>query len=222
MGKIIVIEGTDGSGKQMQSTRLYEKLKAKGERVMLQSFPNYESICSGPVKMYLGGELSETANDINAYQASAMFAVDRLCTMLKLKEFLASGGTVILDRYVQSNMMHQAGKISDLTERDKFLEWLDEFEFGTLKLPRPDKVLFLNVPPEVSAKLREKRGIHKTGTAKDIHEHDPEHIINSYNAGLYVAKKFGWETIDCVTSKGELKSIEEIHNIICCHLGIND
>ena len=121
MGYIIVIEGTDGSGKQTQTTKLYEKLKADGFNVVRQSLPNYDSPSSAPVKMYLGGELCEHATDMNAYQSSSIFTIDRLCTYQKsLKAHYESGGIIIFDRYVQSNMLHHACKIKDLNERDQY------------------------------------------------------------------------------------------------------
>lgn len=215
MGYIIVIEGTDGSGKQTQSVKLYEKLKIQGYNVMRQSFPNYDSNSSAPVKMYLGGELCERASDMDAYQTSSLFAVDRLCTYMKdLKLHYDAGGIIILDRYTQSNMLHQAGKIHDVVERDKFLEWLDKFEFEELKLPRADKVIFLDVPPEVSMRLANERAGLKAGTKQDIHEQDSNHLIDAYNSGKYVAKKYNWTVIDC-TNDSKIKTIEEIHNLIC-------
>lgn len=220
MGYIIVIEGTDGSGKQTQSIKLYEKLKGDGHNVMRQSFPNYESNSSAPVKMYLGGELCKQASDMDAYQTSALFAVDRLCTYMKeLKSHYEKGGIIILDRYTQSNMLHQAGKIKDLTERDKFLDWLDNFEFEELKLPRADKVIFLDVPPEVSMRLANERADLKAGTTKDIHEQDSSHIIDAYNSGKYVANKYNWDVISCVEN-GNLKTIDEIHNEIYKNINI--
>lgn len=214
MGKIIVIEGTDGSGKQTQSKLLYENLLKSGYNVKTLSFPNYESPSAGPVKMYLSGQLSENAKDINAYQASALFAVDRFCTMCEYKDFLDQDGILILDRYVQSNMTHQAGKIKDLNERDKFLAWLDEFEFGYLNLPSPDIVLFLDVPVRVSKMLANLRKDLKTGEKKDIHEMDAKHLEDAYEAGKYVSKKFGWKEINCVNVKGDLKSVEDIQKLI--------
>ena len=214
MGYIIVIEGTDGSGKQTQSVKLYERLKAEGYNVMRQSFPNYESNSSAPVKMYLGGELCENASDLDAYQTSSLFAVDRLCTYMKdLKSHYDAGGIIILDRYTQSNMLHQAGKIKDLTERDKFLNWLDRFEFEELKLPRADNVIFLDVPPEVSMRLAHERGELKAGTKQDIHEKDSKHLIDAYNSGKYVASKYNWTVVDCVKND-YLKSIDDINNEI--------
>ena len=218
MGHIIVIEGTDGSGKQTQSVKLYERLKADGYNVMRQSFPNYESNSSAPVKMYLGGELCTQASELDAYQTSSLFAVDRLCTYMKeLKSHYEAGGIIILDRYTQSNMLHQAGKIKDVAERDEFLDWLDNFEFNELKLPRADKVIFLDVPPEVSIRLAHERGELKAGTKQDIHEKDSNHLIDAYNSGKYVANKYGWTVIDCVQD-GNLKSIEQIHNEIMKHI----
>ena len=220
MGKIIVIEGTDGSGKQTQTKLLFEELKARGVDVKMQSFPNYESMSAGPVKMYLGGELCEKASDMDAYQSSSLFAVDRLCTMMKYKEFLDNGGVLILDRYVQSNMIHQAGKIKDLEKKDEFLNWLDEFEFRYLKLPRPDVVLFLDVPVSVSKKLANTRKDLKNGEKKDIHEMDEKHLEDAYESANYIAQKFAWKKIDCIEGKGNLKSIDMIHQIILKEIGI--
>lgn len=214
MGRIIVIDGTDGSGKQTQATLLYENLKKMGYNVKKLSFPNYDSISSGPVKMYLAGELCETANEFDAYQASSLFAVDRLCTMTREKEFLDNGGILVLDRYVQANMIHQTGKITDNAEKDKFLDWLDNLEFKTLKLPRADLVLFLDVPVEVSQKLAIARKDFKTGKKKDIHEQDKNHLTNAYNAAKYVAAKYDWKTINCIDKNGNLKPIDEIQNLV--------
>ena len=214
MGYIIVIEGTDGSGKQTQTTKLYEKLVADGFNVKRHSFPNYDSPSSAPVKMYLGGELCEKASDLDAYQTSALFAVDRLCTYMKdLKTHYESGGIIIFDRYTQSNMLHQAGKIHNPVERNRFLDWLDNFEFNELKLPRADKVIFLDVQPEVSIRLARDRGELKAGTKQDIHEKDNSHLIDAYNSGKYVANKYHWEIVDCVKNNN-LKTIEEIHSEI--------
>lgn len=220
MGYIIVIEGTDGSGKQTQSVKLYERLKAEGYNVMRQSLPNYDSPSSAPVKMYLGGELCEKATDMNAYQSSVIFTIDRLCTYQKdLKSHYESGGIIIFDRYTQSNMLHHACKIKDLSERDKYLEWLDNFEFNELKLPRADKVIFLDVPPEISIKLARERGELKAGTKQDIHEKDSNHLIDAYNSGKYVANKYGWTVINCMQD-GDLKSIEQIHEEIYSNINV--
>ena len=214
MGYIIVIEGTDGSGKQTQTEKLYNRLINDGYNVARQSFPNYSSPSSEPVKMYLGGELCENPSDLNAYQTSSLYAVDRLCTYQKtLKNFYESGGLIIFDRYVESNMLHQAGKIKDKVARDNFLAWLDNFEFEVLKLPRANQVVFLDVPPQVSIRLANARADLKVGKSKDIHEQDPQHLIDAYNAGQYVANKYGWTKINCIRDNN-LKSIDEISDEI--------
>jgi dTMP kinase len=213
---LITIEGTDGSGKKTQVKKLYDYLKSKKYEVLVVSFPNYESLSSGPVRMYLGGEFGEAAECFDAYQASAMYAVDRMCTMKKLMAGLTQDTVIIFDRYTQSNMIHQAGKIKGEEELDRFLEWLDKLEFETMRLPRPDKVIFLDVPVEVSYKITTAREQMKIGEAwtYDIHERDKRHLVDSYLAGKYVAQKYGWDVINCAAAAGELKSIDEIHALI--------
>jgi dTMP kinase len=213
MGYIIVIDGTDGCGKQTQSTALFNRLIAEGYKAKLQSFPNYDSPSASPVKMYLGGEFG-SASSMDAYQASVLYAVDRMCTYMKdLKEFYESGGVIVMDRYVQANMLHQACKIGDKSEVDKFLEWLEKLEFGDLKLPRADKVIFLDVPVEVSRRLMEERGVHKSSTTRDVHEENIDHLKRAYESGKYCSEKLGWNTIEC-SIDGKMKSIEEISSLI--------
>ena len=211
----IAIEGTDGSGKKTQVKRLYEYLKQKGHECLIVSFPNYESLSSGPVRMYLGGEFGDNAECFNAYQASVMYAVDRMCTMKQLLEKLENETIIIFDRYTESNMIHQAGKIRDENEIDEFIEWLENLEFDILKLPRPDKIIFLDVPVELSYKITTAREQMKIGEAWtfDIHERDKRHLVDSYLAGKYVADKQGWDVINCAAG-GELKSIDDIHEMI--------
>lgn len=213
MGYMLVIEGTDGCGKQTQTRALYERLKNMGHNVIIQSFPNYDSPSASPVKMYLGGEFGREKS-LDAYQASALYAVDRMCTYQKdLKKFYENGGIVLLDRYVQSNMLHQAGKIGDRAEVDKFLDWLEQLEFGEMKLPRPNRVIYLDVPLEVSQELAKARQGFKTGEAKDIHEQDPDHMRRAYESGKYVREKYGWDVISCIEN-GKMKSIETISELI--------
>lgn len=210
MGYIIVIEGTDGSGKRTQTEKLYNRLLSEGYNVRMQSFPNYDSPSASPVKMYLNGEFGSDDKSLDAYQASSLYAVDRLCTYNKdLKNFYENDGIIIFDRYVESNMLHQAGKIRDEVETDKFLDWLDELEFGTLKLPRANKVIFLDVPVEISMNLAKARGEYKSSTEKDIHESSEGHLLNAYNSGKFVSKKYNWEVIDCVYN-GEIRAIDDI------------
>jgi len=214
---MIAVEGTDGSGKKTQVKKLYDYLKKKGYECLIVSFPNYESLSSGPVRMYLGGEFGSGADCFGAYQASVMYAVDRMCTMKQLLSKLDKETIIIFDRYVQSNMIHQAGKIGTSNEQavDEFLDWLENLEFGVLKLPRPDMVIFLDVPVELSFKITASREQMKIGEAWnfDIHERDKRHLVDSYLAGKYVAQKQGWEVINCIEN-GQLKSIDDIHELV--------
>jgi dTMP kinase len=164
--------------------------------------------------MYLGGEFG-SANSMTPKQASALYAVDRLCTYKKdFEQFYKDGGIIVLDRYVQSNMLHQAGKIEDKAEVEEYLDWLDKLEFIDLGLPRANKVIFLDMPVSASRRLMLERGIYKTGTKKDVHEEDPEHMIKAYNSGKFVSKKFNWTVIPCVDEKENIKSIEEISDLV--------
>ena len=210
--KLIVIEGTDGSGKKTQTQLLKNRLLENGVNCVLQAFPNYDSGSSMPVKMYLNGDFGN-AGCFDCYQSNSLYAVDRLLTMQQYKDHIKNGGSIVFDRYVQSTMLHQAAFAKSKEELDAFLAYVDKFEFETLKLPRPDLVIFLDVPVEVSKKLANARESLKTGNSKDIHESDANHLQNAYNAGKYVAKKYGWIVIDCVKD-GELLSIDEISNKI--------
>ena len=213
---IIDIEGTDGSGKHTQTKMLYDYLVSKGYKCKMISFPNYESNSSALVKMYLNGEFGTSVNCVNSYQASAFYAVDRLATIkqLNLDEF----DFVLFDRYTPSNMIHQSTRIEDEQELSKFLDWLEDFEYGKLALPKPDKILFLDMPAEFSIKLARARAELKNGQSRDIQEEDSTHLFKAYNRAKYVAEKFNWLTIKCVDE--EIKEIEEIHNNILTTLGL--
>lgn len=208
---IITIEGTDGSGKATQSKMLFEYLTSLGKKCKLMSFPNYGSEAGRLVQMYLGGEFGADANCLNAYQASSIFAVDRLFAMKKINvdEF----DYIILDRYTPSNMIHQACKIENSIERDKCLNWLFDFEYNKLELPKPDKVVFLNMPIDVSLKLAAGRKTLKNGQKQDIHENNQAYMHHAYDCAKYVAKKYDWNIIDCCDNNKVL-SVEEIHNKI--------
>ena len=209
----LVIEGTDGCGKKTQSEKLLQRFKNLGINCIRQSFPNYDSPSSGPVKMYLNGDFGDSKS-LTPKQASALYAVDRLCTMQGLKNHIENGGSIIFDRYVSSNMLHQAAQIKDDQKRDEFLNFIDDFEFNTLKLPRPHIVFFLDVPVAISQKLANERAELKSGNSKDILESDTEHLQNAYNSGKYVANKYGWQVINCVDENGNLRGIEDINDEI--------
>ena len=208
----IVIEGTDGCGKQTQSKLLLEALENQGLKCKLQSFPNYQSDSSALVKMYLSGVYGETADCLDAYQASSFYAVDRLSTMKLLEK--EDFDILILDRYTSANMVHQSYKIQNLDERDIFLEWLEDFEFVKLALPRPNLTFFLDMPVEKSMELANARKELKNQAKQDIHEKDKEHLSKAYEAGKYVSRKFDWKEINCLNESGEIKSIDNIHKEI--------
>ncbi|MBQ4541368.1 MAG: deoxynucleoside kinase [Clostridia bacterium] len=211
-GIIISIEGTDGAGKHTQQQLLMKDLKEQGYSVLDQSFPHYDSDSSAPVKMYLAGEFGKDSNSLNAYQASVLYAVDRMCTYQKdLKEHYENGGILLFDRYVQSNFIHQCSKIDDIDEKLKFIKWEEELEYDTLGLPRPDLIFFIEMPVEKSIELARARADYKNGQTKDIHEEDTEYLSKSYNNGLTLAKELGWNLIHCVDENNNIRTIEDIH-----------
>lgn len=214
-GIIFAIEGTDGAGKHTQQQLLLSALKEKGYNVFDQSFPNYDSGSAAPVKMYLSGEFGESANCLDAYQASLLYAVDRLCTYKKdIEKHYENGEIILFDRYVQSNFIHQCSKIDDINKKLEFIKWEEELEYDTCKLPRPDVVFFIEMPIEKSLELARARAEYKTGESKDIHEEDSSYMKKSYDNGLTLAKKLGWNIIHCVDENNNLKTIEEIHSEI--------
>ena len=215
MGKLIIIEGSDGSGKETQTNLLYKKLKERNFNIKKISFPNYESPASEPLKMYLSGEFGKDVNDVNSFAASTFFAVDRYASYKQdWEKFYKSGGIVLSDRYTTSNMVHQASKIENKEEKQIFLDWLIDLEWNKLGLPTPDVVIFLDVSPELSQKLMSDRKNKITGEEKkDIHETNSEYLKNSYHNALNLAKQYGWIIVSCETD-GVLKNIEEINEDI--------
>lgn len=215
MGKLFVIDGTDGSGKQTQFEKLKERLIKEGIEYKIVSFPNYDSPSSSLVKMYLSGEFGKNAKKISPYVASTFYAVDRYATFQTgYKDYYENGGIILADRYTTANMVHQAGKIENGEERKKFLDWLWDFEFNLYKLPIPTEVFFLNMPVEKSLELIENRENKFThGTQKDIHERDKNHLIDAYHAACEVAKEYDWYEVQCVKNN-EIRAIEEIHEEI--------
>ena len=215
MGKLFVIEGTDGSGKQTQFTKLQERLTKDNINFKTVSFPNYESPSSSLVKMYLSGKFGENAKDVSPYIASTFYAADRYATFKTgYQKFYDEGGIILADRYTTANMVHQAGKIKDKQERKKFLDWLWDFEFNLYSLPVPTEVFFLNMPVEKSLELIQNRDNKFThNTKKDIHERDKNHLIDSYNAACDVAKDYNWYEIKCIKDNN-LRTIEDIHEEI--------
>ena len=211
MSSLIVLEGSDGSGKATQTTRLYERLQNLGVDVIRVSFPNYESESSALIKMYLRGDFGATAEEVNPYAAATFYAVDRFASFQSWKDFYAGDGVILADRYVGSNMAHQSAKIRRKADREKFLNWLDNFEYKRLQLPRPDLTIFLDMPPKIAAMLRRERG------REDIHESDAAYMLRSYNAYKEIAEKFHWKVIDCASgnfAKSAIDIHEEIFSLV--------
>ncbi len=209
-GKLIVIEGLDGSGKATQTALLYESMRAQGDNVFTLSFPCYDDESSALVRMYLGGEFGEKPGDVNGYAASVFFAVDRYASFKKnWQRDYAAGGLFLCDRYTTSNAVYQAGKLP--RERwENYLEWLFDFEYNKMGIPKPDVVFYLDISPETSRALTEKR-YGGDESRKDIHERDIEFQRISREAALYCAELQGWRIIRC-DKDGTMRSIEDVHN----------
>ena len=208
MGKLIVIEGLDGSGKSTQLDLLYENLKLYGIDCKSVSFPDYDNPSSTLVKMYLGGAFGKKPGDVNAFAASVFYTVDRYASFkANWGEYYSDGGTVVAGRYTTSNAIHQASKLPE-SEWESFLSWLYDFEYNKIGIPKPDKVIFLDMPVEVSQKLLTKR-YEGDNSKKDIHESDTEYLDRCRKAAVFTAKFSDWETIPC-SEDGEARSIEDI------------
>ena len=211
MGKLIVIEGTDSSWKETQTKRLFEKLEEKGLKVKKISFPNYDSPACEPVKMYLAGAFGEDSMKVNPYPVSTMYAIDRYASFkTDWEKFYNEDGIIVTDRYVTSNMVHQASKIRDLDEKKQYLNWLEDLEYEKMGIPRPDLVIFLNMPTEMAVRLMAERKNKITGEEKkDIHERDKEYLKESHANACKIANIYNWKEIKC--NDGErIKTIEEI------------
>ncbi len=210
MGKLIVIEGLDGSGKSTQLELLPQNLKKKGIDSRSVSFPDYESNSSALVKMYLGGEFGKKPGDVNAYAASLFYAVDRFASYKTTwGEYYNQNGVIVSGRYTTSNAVHQTSKM-DEGEWKGFLDWLYDLEYNKVGIPKPDKVIFLDMPIEVSQKLLSGR--YKGDEAKkDIHESDTAYLDKCRKAAMFTAKYSGWTIIPCAKD-GEPRNIEDIAN----------
>lgn len=208
MGRLIVLEGLDGSGKSTQLELLYKNLKNSGVDCKSVSFPDYDSDSSALVKMYLVGAFGSKPNDVNAYAASVFYTVDRYASYKSnWGKFYDNGGTIVSGRYTTSNAVHQASKLTEDKWED-FLSWLYDFEYNKIGIPKPDKVIFLDMPVEVSQKLLSSR-YSGDEAKKDIHESDVEYLDKCRKAAVFTAKFSGWTIISCAEN-GEPRSIEDI------------
>lgn len=208
-GRLIVLEGIDGSGKSTQYELLCSRLEREGRSFRRVVFPRYDKASSALVRAYLGGEFGTSPSDVNAYAASTFYAVDRFASFkTEWQAYYENGGLVVADRYTTSNACHQGGKVPP-EQRQHFLDWLYDFEFRLLGLPQPDAVIYLDVDIEVSRRQMERRQ-RDTNTSADIHERDFSYLSQCLEAGRYAAEHYGWKRISCADG-GEMRSVEEIH-----------
>lgn len=212
MGKLIVFEGTDGSGKSTQFELLKKHLVVQNTDFQTIVFPQYSEQSSALIRMYLGGEFGKRPSDVNAYTASTFFAVDRYASYMKVwKDYYQNGGLILSDRYTTSNAVHQASK-EPVDKQEEFFRWLYDLEFRHMELPVPDLVIYLDMPTEVTEQLMRKRE-RDTNTHADIHEQNMDYLRLCRSTGLSAAKFYHWTIIDCVRD-GKLRSIEDIHEEI--------
>lgn len=213
MGKMIVIEGLDGSGKSTQAELLKKWLNSEGYDTYTLDLPYYNDPSSTLVKMYLSGEMGDKPSDVNAYAASTFYAVDRYASYKKHweKEY-NSGKITVANRYTTSNASHQMTKLSE-SEWDNYLDWLFEFEYKKMGIPEPELVIFLEMPVEVSQKLLSKR-YNGDENKKDVHERDVSYLASCHRAALYAADKLGWTVIHC-SENGEPRALEDISADVC-------
>ena len=208
MGKLIVVEGLDGCGKTTQVNLLPQKLKEMGIDSKLISFPDYDDPSSTLVRMYLSGEFGDKPDSVNAYAASLFYAVDRYASFKRhWSDYYQNGGVVVSGRYVESNAYHQMSKLPE-AEWDKYLDWLYETEYTKTAIPKPDAVIFLDMPLEVSAKMMES-SYSGDESKKDIHEKDLSYLIGCRKAARFAADKCGWTVINCAEGD-KPRTIEDI------------
>ena len=218
-GKLIVLEGTDGSGKSTQFRLLCERLEREGIPFRRLVFPQYQEPSSALLRMYLNGEFGSHPSDVNAYAASVFFAVDRYASWKKVwGEYYQSGGLVLSDRYTTSNAVHQACKLPE-DQWEDFFRWLFDFECGKLGLPMPDQVFYLDMPTEKAVELLRSREA-ATHTKGDIHEVDTDYLALCRRTALRAAEDLGWKRIPCLKETGALRSPGETHEQIWAGLAL--
>ena len=220
MGKLIIFEGLDGSGKGTQTALTAQKLAARGVDLRQITFPDYASESSALVKMYLAGAFGQKPDDVNAYAASSFYAVDRYASYKTgWGAFYRDGGLVLSDRYTTSNAVHQCSKLPP-AQWDGFLNWLFDFEYKKIGIPAPDAVVYLAVDPEVSQRLLAAR-YHGDDSKKDIQEKDLDYLARSRAAAEYCAKALGWKRIDCTADGPQgktMRTVEQINDEILAYL----
>ena len=213
MGKLIVFEGTDGSGKSTQFNLLCSRLQEQGTQFQRLVFPQYSEPSSALLRMYLAGEFGPHPTDVNPYAASTIYAVDRYAAWKKVWEKSYRAGSLILsDRYTTSNAVHQGSKLAQ-ADQPAFFDWLVGFEYGKLELPKPDAVIYLDMPTHMSIQLLRSRE-EATNTKGDIHEVDEDYLALCGETARRAAQHYGWHKISCVNESGRLRTIQDIHTEI--------
>ena len=213
---LIVVEGTDGSGKSTQQDLLAQRLTELGVPFRRVRFPRYGQRSCALVEMYLGGEFGSRPGDVNPYASSSFYAVDRFASYTTdWKQDYENGVLILCDRYTTSNAVHQASKEPEAA-RGEFLKWLYEFEYDKLGLPRPDLTIYLDVPTAYTEQLMRAREA-ATGTSADIHEKDTQYLATCRETGRAAARFYNWTVIECVRD-GQMRSIEDIHKEIYRHV----
>ena len=208
-GRLIVFEGTDGSGKATQTALLCKELDRRGVPYRKLEFPRYKEESSALIRLYLAGAFGEHPEDVNAYAAATFYSVDRFASYRQdWGTFYESGGLIVADRYTTSNAVHQTPKLPK-EERRKFLDWLFDFEYRKLGLPEPDRVLYLDVPTELSEQMMRRRE-QLTHTTADIHERDEAYLRSCRESAAMVVDYGGWSRIDCARD-GQVRSVDDIH-----------
>ncbi len=207
--RLIAIEGLDGSGKQTQTTLMRDALEGMGLRVATVSFPRYGEPSAALVEDYLAGGFGKRADDVNAYAASSFFAMDRLVSYLKgWRADYESADVLVMDRYTTSNAVHQCSKLLE-SQWSSFCDWLFEYEFDLLGLPRPDLVFYLAIDVETSQRLLERR-YGGDSAKRDVHERDLDYLRRSQAAAAWCCRRCGWERVECVEG-GSLRPALDIH-----------
>lgn len=217
-----MIEGTDGSGKSLQTGLLVQKLHDKGHRVEQISFPQYGKPSAALVEDYLNGKFG-SADEVGPYRASILYAVDRFAAAPQIRAWLSEEKIVIANRYVASNMGHQGGKIKDEEERKTYFEWNYNLEYTILGIPKPDINIILHVTPEISQKLVDKKGEREylKGKKRDIHENDLNHLKDAEQSYLHIAKLYPeFKLIECIKD-GIMQSPQSIHELIWNYISLH-
>lgn len=208
-GKLIVFEGTDGSGKATQARMMAQRLKSENIAFHEIDFPRYGNPFAEPARLYLQGVLGSKPGDVSAYAASVLYAVDRFASYKEdWGKFYEEGGVILANRYTTSNAVHQASKLPD-EERMTFLDWLSDLEYDKLQLPVPDLVVYLDLPTDISEQMMRRREA-ATGTTADIHEQDAAYLRRCRDNARQVANICRWRIIDCARN-GEIRTIDDIH-----------